>query len=711
MPSIPKLSGYVDPFIGCEASDLPAPQGIAATWWCAKPAIGNTHPGACTPFGMVSACAYSGAYVSGYGRYAVSLDGGKPPPVFEKNHAYGIAHFQQSGTGRIGMYYNYLLTTPHSEFGKKYTLTNERAEPAYYAGTFEEIDVDFEVTCTDRTAVHRYKFPKGTSPKLTIDISSGGLRIDGMGDAPTQASFAFTDSRRCLGWTRISGIPFHFEIAITTPVEKVGTWENRDFSDARSQHFERESLAENPRPFGIWIEAPENETDIEIRISFSLQSIKRAQAALATLTKHSFTEIAAQSSQQWEDVLSKISIEGATEEQQTIFYTALYRSALKPMNFRDENPFTKLPGPFFFDLCTLWDHYKTHLPLIFTLWPDWAADFITFLTEVREREGAFPISYTMDNKPDRFTKQATGLCHLILADAHHRGISGDWKHILKLLEGSSKGGKFSIFSENGVVEPLSHTLDLASAHFSMAKLAQHLGDEKIYNDAIPHADKWRNAFDSATGLLKEDSTYYEGENWNYSFRFLHDMQARIDLAGGNRNFIHLLDLFFGFKEPDHGQRIHRFEGLNNEPDMEAPYAYIYAGRHDRTAHVVRRIMQFQFTTGRGGLPGNEDSGALSSWFVWNAFGIFPVAGQPVMLIGSPLFERSVMQIPAGEFIIVAENQAPENFFIESATFNGKPLNRAWLTIEEFQNGGELRLKMNDQPSQWAQDSRPPSWSK
>ena len=159
-----------------------------------------------------------------------------------------------------------------------------------------------------------------------------------------------------------------------------------------------------------------------------------------------------------------------------------------------------------------------------------------------------------------------------------------------------------------------------------------------------------NAFDPETGLLV-DSTYYEGGRWNYSFRILHDMQARIELAGGDERFLALLDSFFGYgadpvkqvgerpsvEELAAGYALNRFEGLNNEPDMEVPWAYHYVGRPDRTAEVVHAAMQQQFGLGRGGLPGNDDSGGLSSWYVWASLGLFPVAGQSLYLINAPSF--------------------------------------------------------------------------
>ncbi len=713
-PGAASLTRLVDPFLGAAEAALPRPVGIAAKWWRPKPPVGNTHPGATLPFGMVSACACSGAYVTGYGRYGLSLTGDSPPVLFPDHEALGIAHFQQSGTGRIRMYYNYLLTTPLGTRGlaaraTRQPLTDESARPGCYACRFGHTGVRSEVTATPRGVIHRHHFPDGVPPRLAIDVSAGGLLVEDMATYPQDAEINLLPCGAVAGHVVMEGIPVHFHIRC--PGATPSLWENDEPIPGDSYRLSLEKQKLRPA-FGILFAAPPGAPPVlEPAIGFSIRSAERATTATPAET---FDAAATAADAAWERTLSAITIEGGTEAQRRIFTTALYHAAIKPADFRDENPFTRADGPFFLDLSTLWDLYKTQLPLMMSLWPERGAAFVEFLLEVATREGAFPVSYLMDNVPDRFTKQATGLCHAILEDARLRGIPGDWDRALTLLWKTSRSRKgrksrFEDYAQNQLATPLSHTLDISYAHFCIARMARGLGEQAVHDRAAALSRHWKNAFDPATGLLREDSTYYEGENWNYSFRFLHDMQARIELAGGANRFTALLDKFFGFTEPAHGERLFRFEGLNNEPDMEAPYAYLYAGRHDRTARVVRRVMECQFATGPGGLPGNDDSGGLSSWFVWSACGVFPVTAQPVMLIGSPLFPTAALHLPAGDFTITADNHGPENIHIRAATLNGNPLDRAWLHIAEFQNGGHLHLEMTDTPAGFATIHRPPSF--
>lgn len=713
-------SRQVDPFLGNSEAELPKAEGVAATWWRAKPPVGNTHPGAVCPFGMVSACAYSGAYVTGYGRYGVSLTGDSPPVAFERHEALGIAHFQQSGTGRIRVYYNYLLTTPLTGQGlegldQRCGLSQERAWPGYYSARFDEKNVLCEVTCSQRSAIHRYEFPENTKGKIAIDLSAGGLLVADMRSYPQGGKVELTGCSSAEGVVVMEGIPLHFRIEVVNSA-RAGLWEDgTELEDTTSKVLPSRNSGEKVSPFGLWFEAETAGEPLEVRIGFSLRSMDRCREALAEVAGASFGKIARQAAGRWDVVLGKIEVEGGTEELREMFYSGFYHAALKPADFRDENPFNSCDGPFFFDLATLWDQYKTQLPLLMTLWPEWGESFVEFLTEVGQREGVFPVSYLMDNAPERFNKQATGLCHIILADAQMRGVKADWDRVLMLLWGTSLSkrvatGRFAEFARDRVVQPLSHTLDLAGAHFGIAQMAKQLGYQGIYDHSLPLLRCWPSALDEKTGLLREDSDYYEGENWNYSFRILHDMVGRIKLAGGEEPFLGLLDRFFGFQEPLPGETVHRFEGLNNEPDMEAPYLYHYVGRPDRTVEVVRSVIRYQFSTGRGGLPGNDDSGGLSSWLVWSMIGLFPVAGMPVILIGSPVFSRIGMKLQGGEFVVRAENNSDENIYVQKAWLNGRALERSYLRLSDFHGGSELVLEMGPNPSSWGKESRPPSFA-
>ena len=399
---------------------------------------------------------------------------------------------------------------------------------------------------------------------------------------------------------------------------------------------------------------------------------------------------------------------------------------IKPCFAHGESPFWPSAGPFVFDICTMWDIYRTQLPLITALFPERSIELANALLHICEEEGNLPIGYRMAKGADRFSRQASALAHTFLADLCHLEVRGiDWDWALVNMHGDLRRAYGEEYLDRGITHPISHTLDVAFAYQCTAVIARRLGDEALAGQFEALASGWERAFDPATGLLV-DSSFYEGGRWNYSFRLVHDMARRIALAGGDRAFTDLLDRFFGFgadpvKQPgEHpgpdemagGYALDRFEGLNNEPDMEAPWAYHYVGRPDRTTEIVHAAINNQFGVGRGGLPGNDDSGGLSSWYVWASLGLFPVAGQNLVLLNSPSFEHIRMQLDDSPLTIettgfVEPDPTAPPRFVRAVRVDGRELNRSWLTGNELRNAATLQFDLGPSPSGWATTSRPP----
>ena len=209
----------VDPFIGTDVTALPPPSGLAATWWWPKPQVGNTHPGAVAPFGMVSACAYSGAYPTGYGVHDLNTEG-VPTVLHDRLMASGFTHFQQSGTGAIRKYYNYLRVTPMVEpldaLGTTWDLADEAAEPGYYVTTLAS-GIRCEITVGPKSAVHRYTFPDHEDARLVIDLSLGGLAIDHGTTVPIRARVRTDTPHAAQGELVVEGAPLAFHVECDAP--------------------------------------------------------------------------------------------------------------------------------------------------------------------------------------------------------------------------------------------------------------------------------------------------------------------------------------------------------------------------------------------------------------------------------------------------------------------------------------------------------------
>jgi putative alpha-1,2-mannosidase len=752
---------HVDPFIGSSATDLPEPHGLARAWWWPKPQVGNTHPGATFPFGMVSACAYSGAYPTGYGRYSLNTEG-VPPALHDRPLASGFTHFQQSGTGAIRKYYNYFRVTPMLEpldaLGESWDLSDERAEPGYYACTLGS-GIRCELTVGPRSAVHRYTFPGHRDARLVIDFSMGGLAIPYGATVPLRAHLEALGPGVAQAETVVEGAPLAVHVECDA-----SDWRQLLWYDRRLMHggtrldFDR-IRPTTLRPFGLMWRGPTNPGQVlEVRFGFSLRGVAQARANLQidcaprsrpapgdlagtpdeALAEDPATPVSApgtfehrrrQTASAWREHLETIAVETPSAERRTVFATALYHALIKPCFAPNESPFWPSNGPFAFDICTMWDIYKTQLPLITALFPARAVELANALLNICEEEGNMPIGYRMAKGADRFSRQGSALAHTFLADLCQLGVNGvDWDWALCHMDNDLRRAYGEEFLLRGLTHPIAHTLDLAFGYSCTAKVARYVGDSALAEQLEELATRWVNAFDSESGLLV-DSAYYEGGKWNYSFRLLHDMQARIELAGGDERFLAMLDRFFGYgadpvvqvgerptvEELAAGYALERFEGLNNEPDMEAPWAYHYVGRPDRTAEVVHATLHNMFGLGRGGLPGNDDSGALSSWYVWAALGLFPVAGQSLYLVNAPSFASSRIRLDSDELVIETEGfvePTPDGpaQYVQSVLFNGERLERSWLTARELHRGGRLTIALGPEPSAWGRSTRPPSVS-
>ena len=366
---------HVDPFIGSSATDLPAPVGLAASWWWPKPQVGNTHPGATSPFGMVSACAYSGAYPTGYGLYELNTEG-VPPRLFDEQLASGFTHFQQSGTGAIRKYYNYFRVTPMLEpldaLGTSWPLTDEEAEPGYYACTLGPPDtqgIRCELTVGPKSAVHRYTFPAHADARLVVDFSMGGLVIPYGTTVPLRAHLETVSPGVAQREIVVEGTP------LATHVEfDGGDWPQLLWYDRRLMQggtrmdFDR-IRPTTLRPFGLmWRGRAEPGQVVELRFGFSLRGTAQARTnlrrdnaerdrvevrrpdlpedpTLAVSGPAAFDQRRAATAATWRDHLGRIKVETPSAARRTTFFTRAVPRVDQALFAVDESPFWPSTGP------------------------------------------------------------------------------------------------------------------------------------------------------------------------------------------------------------------------------------------------------------------------------------------------------------------------------------------------------------------------------
>lgn len=667
-------AALVDPFWGSGATDTPLSEGMARGWNWEKAQSGNCSPAAVLPFGWVSACAFTGGYSSGYGRTGYSSCE-TAPLMGGQNMAWGISHLHQSGVGLMHKFYNYLLLTPFCEgadISKASVLADETASPGYYSASLPDYGVSFELTARDFAALHRYSFGEGEG-FLRVDAAHLGLgtecfKVIRPYEKPEQAEACSLKAQEGNCWTgtvRTYGMDVHFALAFgRTPevVEATDSTMTVKFGNGKA----------------------------ELAAGFSLLSeedaLDHAQKALVT----GFDKSRKAAHKCWDKALGRVRASFPDPSQERLFYSTLYQSMIKPCKCAEGR---------FIDFTTFWDIYHTQLPLALSLFPSTGKGITEHILHTADSIGFSPIYQILEDGHKDKDNQATALPVYTLCDACHRGLS-DYPELKKALL-----KEYAHIDLEGT--PPSHTLDVAGAYKAGEFVAKAFSDSAFADSLQALSGIWKNVYDPSTGLLFESGVYYEGNHWNYSFRPHTGMNERVEMAGGAGQFCSLLDKFFRVgddcpeweAEKDRTRRRDYFEGLNNESDMDSPYSYIWCGRTDRLAEVIDVVRRCRFCCGQGGCPGNNDAGATSSWYVWNCLGLYPLAGTPFYLLGTPSVKSAQIDFAGGTLSIEVERESGCSIYPVAYSFNGTVSREPWIPVSELEKGGTLVFHLSDKPAE------------
>ena len=701
---------------------------------------GNTTPGAQVPFGFISFgpdTTSDSGFTSGYDPAAQIV---------------GFSCTHESGTGGESKYGNFRTTPTVGSLSARNLLfawTDEHAEPGYYAVTLGQPgqQIRTELSATRLVAVSRYTFPAHAQANLLLDVSSrirlkgGRSGVPSVPMAATGGAVTLTDTRHAEGFVTMSGgwnpTPYtlYFAVEFSRNATAVGTWDEHRLYPNRLHAEGIDQTQRTPESYrnqlGAYFSfAASNNPVVEMHLAVSFLSVDKAKQNLAVESAHTFDNIRHQASSSWSDVLAKIDIEGGTPEQRRIFYTAMYRAHVMPHDLTGENTWWQSNMPHYEDFYTLWDTFRTLHPLFTLIDTERQTAMVQSLLDTYVHTGWLP---------DARIAGANGMTQggsngdILLADALTKnlpGIDPQLAYAAALKDATVSASPERAFYEGRQLEDwnklgymsldyqrsASRTLEYAADDFSVATIAHLTGHEAEVNRFLKTSANWKNLWDDhiqcirpryADGKWLEnytcdhlypdglvlwwDTPFYEGSSAQYSTYVPQDFPGLINQLGGKAATVKWLDNLFDRNLYTQG----------NEPDMLAAYTYIYAGRQDRTAERVRQILAAEYHTGRGGLPGNDDAGTLSSWYIWSSMGLYPVAGQPLYLIGSPIFSRCKLHLESGKtFVIVAEATGKAAKYVQAAELNGRPLHRAWLTHSEIAAGGELLLRMGDKPKAW-----------
>lgn len=477
--------------------------------------------------------------------------------------------------------------------------------------------------------------------------------------------------------------------------------------------------------------ATSDQEKIKLKVGTSLIDLDQARANMdEEFPDFDFDRAVDKGAQVWENELNLIQVQGS-ETDKAIFYTALTKCFVNPRNLNENgryfSPFDYQvhEGEMYTDL-SIWDTFRSLHPLWVILKPEESTDIINGMLNTYEQGGWLP------KWPNPWYRSIMMGTHAdaVIADAYVKGIRGfdaELAFEAMLKNATEKGNRgfsgrvgIDYFNDIGYVptdifgfygEPVARTLEFSYDDYCIAQMAKALGKEDYYTDFMERSKRYVNVLDKETGLVrgkklngdwlppfdKSISVWAQGTDHdtevyykNHTLLVPHDIPGLAKFMGGNGQLVAYLDEFF---END-------MYYVGDEFSMHAPYMYNSLGAPWKTQKVVRDILAKYFFDDVGGLPGNDDCGQVSSWYVFGAMGFYPAnPGDPIYQLCSPILDRVDLNVGEGKvFSIIAQNNSKENKYIQSASLNGRPYLKSWLHHDELIQGGELIFEMGPQPN-------------
>ena len=646
-----------------------------------------------------------------------------------------------SGTGGGGRYGNFCVYPQSNTLDPSKRLseiTNETAELGYYAANLTAEGVKAELTSIEKVGYMRFTFAPNVTKHILLDMTSV---IDRFRNNPHDGHCIIAYGRlseegliegQCVfqgGWGHMKPYTLYFSAKTDIPCTSFGAFKgDRTIANMRV-------ITGNNCGFYMSFSEAQPQT-VTIKVAVSPLSVGKAREHLLNSDHIDFQQALDQNRSVWLKYLDRIKIEGGTSEQRTLFYTSLYRTLVMPTNITGENPQWENSEPHFWDYYCIWDTFRTVFPFLSIVYPSHYVDMIRSLIDTYDHTGWMPDAWVVGG----IGRQQGGTnTDVIIAEAMAKGIKGFDYHKAYLAvkknatvpadelwdnNKSVMAGKHESYIKNGYIPEhrvscVSHTLEYAYNDYCMSRVAAQMGYKEEAEAFARRSMNCYNLFNPETGFFwakteqgewadnfsptfidrsNTNRYYYEGTPWQYAMYVPHDFAGLISRHGGAKAFKAKLDTLF----------IKKYYTQSNEPDIHAPYLYNYVGAQYRTAEVVRSILATSYKVRRSGLPGNDDSGCMSSWYIFSSIGFYPIAGQSFYLIGSPIFDKVTISLENGKtFTVEATNNSDTNKYIQQAYLNGKALDRSWIEHKEIVNGGVLRFEMGNKPSKWASDCQMP----
>lgn len=619
----------------------------------------------------------------------------------------------------------------------------EIAKPYYYSVYLADYDMTAEITPTERAAIFRFTFPEADSAFVLVDAFNRGSAVE-----------ILPDQNAIIGYTtrNSGGVPENFKNYFVVVFDKPFQF-TRTVADSALTKANKAEANHTGAFIGFSTQRGEK---VIAKVASSFISHEQAWLNLKEVEEKEFDTVKQEGRDAWNEVLGKIEVEGGNLDQKRTFYSTLYRSTLFPRKFHEidangnvmhYSPYNGevLPGYMYTDT-GFWDTFRALFPLLNLVYPSMNVEMQEGLVNTYKESGFLPEWASPGHRGIMIGNNSAS----VVADAYLKGLRG--YDIETLYEGMLHGtenvhpsvsstGRLGHEYYNalgyvpydvGIHENAARTLEYAYADWTIYKLAKALDRPQEEIDRFARrSQNYRNLYSPEHKLMrgrnkdgsfqapfspfKWGDAFTEGNSWHYTWSVFHDPRGLIDLMGGNKEFVKMLDSVFVmpplFDDSYYGFPIHEIREMQimnmgqyahgNQPIQHMIYLYNYAGEPWKAQYWVREVMDKLYNPNPDGYCGDEDNGQTSAWYVFSALGFYPVCpGTDQYVIGSPLFERMTIHLENGNKVeINAPGNSHGSRYISEIKLNGKEYTKNFFTHGDLMNGAKIDITMSDTPNE------------
>jgi len=696
---------------------------------------GNTCPAVALPWGMNFWIPQTGIMGDGWA-YSYTSD---------KINGFKQTHQPSPWINDYGQFSILPITgTPKIDENERASWFSHKAEvskPYYYKVYLADYDVTTEITPTERAASFRFTFPKSDSSYIIIDAFDNGSYVK-----------VIPGENKIIGYTTKNngGVPENFKnyfiIKFDKQIMDAKTWNNKEISttqELKGNHV------------GAFIHFKTNKGEkLNANVASSFISYEQAEQNLKEIGADNFETIKEKARKTWNQALSRISVEGGTVDQTRTFYTCLYRTMLFPRKFYeiDEkgkimhySPYNgKVLSGYLFTDNGFWDTFRAVFPFFNLMEPELNSHIQEGLVNSYKESGWLPEWASPGHRDCMIGSNSAS----IIADAYLKGARGyDIQTLYEaLLKNTQNEGPLNSVGRKGVKyynelgyipydvkirENTARTLEYAYDDFTICQLAKALNRPQSEIDLFAkRCQNYRNVFDNETKLMrgknqdgkfqtpfnpfKWGDAFTEGNSWHYTWSVFHDIQGLVNLMGGQKVFISMLDSVFVvppvFDASYYRSVIHEIREMQivnmgnyahgNQPIQHMIYLYNYAGTPWKAQYWLREVMDKLYAPTPDGYCGDEDNGQTSAWYVFSALGFYPVCpATDEYVIGAPLFKKATLLLENGNKVVIeASGNCGDNKYVQSVSFNGKKYTQMWFSHQALMKGADIKFEMSLTPN-------------